>query len=504
MSIILWTASRRWISVALVGALIVFMIVIQREAILSGSRFAYYTRPQSELLLEQGNFWKSFRKDLIDHGLKVQPLTHPEDTALDISFNASDHRARPDLLSMTIPQWEAMRNSHSSFVNKIRAKAYRLPYNANTRGIVTTAGGPYLPVALVSIRMLRETGSTLPVEVFLSTWKEYDPVICGKVLPTLNAQCVILQDIFDHDPATRKAKHSGIDKYQYKIMSILFSSFEDVLFLDSDCFPIHDPESLFRSEPYVSTGLVLWPDFWFPSESPLFFEIAAIRPPPIYQRASTEAGEILYSKRKHELSLLLATYYNYYGPNFFYPLQSQGAPGEGDKETFLWSAAALDETFHTVKKSVHALGYVTQSGDWKGSAMAQFDPIQDFNPASIPNDGDKPTTYPRPFFAHVNFPKLDPGQIFEDSSFGATGPTTDSDGTRRRVWHGNKTDAVEFFGLDLERIVWRVVKDVACEYEGEFVSWNRKKNVCRKAEEYWSAVFGDDIEEEEDKEAEES
>jgi Mannosyltransferase putative len=51
----------------------------------------------------------------------------------------------------------------------------------------------------------------------------------------------------------------------------------------------------------------------------------------VHVRSSTESGEIMYSKPKHELSLLLATYYNYYGPDFYYPLQSQGAPGEGDR-----------------------------------------------------------------------------------------------------------------------------------------------------------------------------
>jgi alpha 1,2-mannosyltransferase len=103
--------------------------------------------------------------------------------------------------------------------------------------------------------------------------------------------------------------------------------------------------------------MVLWPDFWFPSESPSFFEATEIPAPPIYVRALTESGEILYSKSKHNLSIMLATYYNYYGPDFYYPLQSQGAPGEGDKETFLWSAVALSEPFYTVKTKVRALGY---------------------------------------------------------------------------------------------------------------------------------------------------
>ena len=187
-------------------------------------------------------------------------LSHPENTNLAISYNHSQSRKRPDYLSMTIKQWEGLGKAHSSFINTLRSAQYRLPYNFGTRGIVTTAGGSYLPVALVSIRLLRETGSFLPVEVFLSQWSEWDPVICDTILPNLNAKCIVLQEIFDYEKSTRG---TTLATYQYKIMAMVFSSFEDILFLDSDAFALHPPNDLFDSEPFESTGLVLWPDFWY-------------------------------------------------------------------------------------------------------------------------------------------------------------------------------------------------------------------------------------------------
>lgn len=481
-----WFRSKHLLTAASLCALLVLLIVYEQETLLTSPTFTYYTRPRSQLLRDQGQFWQRFHADLELYGPKVPPLIHPEGKNLEVSFDHHDQRRRPDYLKMTMDQWRELGKSHTDFVEKIRSKQYALPYNASTRGIVTTAGGPYLPVALVSVRMLRETGSMLPVEVFLSKWSEWDSVICGKILPALNAKCLVLQDVFSYDDKSRRA---GLEKYQYKIMSILFSSFEEVLFLDSDCFPIYRANDLFESEPFRSSGLVLWPDFWFPSESPLFFEIAGIQAPSVSERASTEAGEMLYSKRKHELSLLLAAYYNYYGPKFYYPLTSQGAPGEGDKETFLWSAIRLDTEPYTVKHRVHALGYHMKDGSFRGSAMAQFNPMQDHHGPTI-GDTDSNVTYPRPYFVHMNFPKLDPGQIFEGKSFGAAGPTKDSDGTMRRIWHDNVTDAVDFFGFDVERTVWKVVKEIACEYEGQIRSWKGKKNVCKKATEYWDAVFG--------------
>ena len=480
--------SASWLFAILLCALITFFTVVRREAITTSATFNYYAGPRSDILASQGKFWKQFRADLDKYGPKVQGLIERGGHDLSNRFDASRSPPRPDYLQMAVTQWEALSKAHSDFVEHIRSRTYRLPYNADTRGIVTTAGGAYLPVALVSIRMLRETGSELPVEVFLSSWSEWDPVICSKILPTLNATCNVLQDVFDHDKHTRKRP---LEKYQYKIMAILFSSFEEVLFLDSDSFPIHKANDLFESEPFTSTGLVLWPDFWFPSESPLFFEIAAIEPPKLSERASTEAGEILYSKRKHENSLLLAAYYNYYGPNYFYPLQSQGAPGEGDKETFLWSAVALGEPFYHVKTGVHALGYKTRKGEWRGSAMAHFDPIQDYRPTITEQNAaqDANQTYPRPYFLHVNFPKLDPGQIFDPESFGAAGPTKDADGKMRRIWFDDAQSSISFFGFDLEKKVFEVVRDIACEYAGKIKSWRGKLHVCGKAQRHYDNVF---------------
>ncbi|RMZ82734.1 hypothetical protein DV738_g1557, partial [Chaetothyriales sp. CBS 135597] len=438
------------------------------------------------LQTEQASFCRHLFTDIDRFGPKCSPLTHPEDTGLDIGFDDSLQPPRPDKLRMSKKQQDEMHSAHTKFVSRLKEGEYTLPYNKGTRGVVTTAGGPYLEVALVSVRMLRRTGSDLPVEIFLGSKDEFDLQICGVVLPSLNARCIVLDDIF-----TRSGLNGvKIDKYQYKIMSIIFSSFEDVLFLDSDCFPAYAPDELMTSEPFTTTGLVLWPDFWFPSESPLFFEIAEIEAPDLWTRASTESGEILYSKAKHDLSLMLTAYYNYYGPDFYYPLQSQGAPGEGDKETFLWAAVAVAAPFYHVHKPARALGYLTTSSEWRGSAMLQSDPAQDLERSMELLYGETTNlTNPRPFFIHANFPKFRPSSIFTDKSFGASGPTRDDDGQMRRVWHENAAASTAEFGFDLERRLWEEIRDIGCEYEGVFEIWSDIKDICNNATLYWETVI---------------
>jgi alpha 1,2-mannosyltransferase len=464
--------------------------VFERSSSLSPSFSGPNSATPAPLLEKQRAFWQSFSPNLLKYGPQCEPIIHYEGGDLSIGYNPTEHSAlRPDHLNANDNQLDNLRNEHAEFKAHLLEQNYSLPTVAKSRGVVTTAGGKYLPVAVVSIRMLRETGSSLPVEVFLATHEEWDFQICDVVFSQLNARCVVLSDIFN--PYGRK-ESVEIDKYQYKIMSIVFSTFEEVLFLDADAFPIFDPELYFDSEPFLSTGLVRWPDFWFPSESPLFFQIAGIAEPTVWEKSATESGELYYSKKRHTNSLLLALYYNFYGPDFYYPLQSQGAPGEGDKETFLWAAVVFDEPFYTVKKKVRAVGYNTKSGDWRGSAMVQFDPAEDLKLQSSDNPAmtEVGNELIRPLFLHANFPKFNPGTIFEDVSFGASGPTKDSDGTMRQVWFDDRETSVNFFGFDLERRLWSVIREVACEYEGKFDSWEGLVDVCLKATTYWNLALG--------------
>ncbi|KAF2104666.1 nucleotide-diphospho-sugar transferase [Rhizodiscina lignyota] len=280
---------------------------------------------------------------------------------------------RPDYITISENDIASTKDAHVRAVKNAQLHASSLDFRPGTRGIATTAGGKYIPVLLVCLRLLRQTGSKLPVEVFLASWSEYDFRTCEQLLPSLNARCRILSDVWSTTPS-----FETVHTYQFKVFALLYSSFEEVLFLDADAFPLHDPNILFNSEPYKSTGFVTWPDFWANTVHASFYDIASIDPaPPRDLRYTTESGEMLLDKRRHTETLLLATYYNYYGPDCFYRLLSQGASGEGDKETYLHAAMALNTTFWDVKTPVVALGSHL-SGEWRGAGMIQHDPMEDY------------------------------------------------------------------------------------------------------------------------------
>ncbi|KAK2764873.1 hypothetical protein FQN54_008570 [Arachnomyces sp. PD_36] len=426
-------------------------------------------------------FWQAFNPLLEDNGPKC---ASPSKTgaASATRFNPNEPQERPDLLYMPLVDVQRMKRAHTSFVDQIRSNPPKLHYTPGTRGLVSTAGGPYLPVLVTSLRMLRQTVSQLPMEVFLASPDEYESFICEIVLRALNARCVILSDILDSVASTSKISH-----FQFKPFAMLFSSFEEILFLDADAFPLEDPESLFTSEPFVSRGMVTWPDFWYGSASPLYYNIASQPIPPTTERASTESGELLISKKTHSETLMLATYYNYYGPSHYYSLFSQGGAGEGDKETFISAAAVMGQPFYQVSEFICAIGHEKAEGGMAGSGMVQFDPREDFalTQKGVWRVAGDEAQAPPAFFIHANYPKFNPAYVFNG---GDVDPTHYSDGSFTRAWT-IPNDVIEKFGVDVEKQYWKEIMWVACELEDKFRDWEDKNNVCSNVLKYWEAIF---------------
>lgn len=464
-------------------------------------------REISPLLVQHASFWRTLHSMILNNHpqtVKKPDLIVPRNPS--ISYDPDYARPRPDVLWMDQLDIERMKNTHANFIADIQKipLTHGPAYIPDTKGIVTTASESLLSILTVSLHMLRRTGSSLPVEVFLSQPSTHTHAVCSEVFPGLNAKCFYFSDIFTQAQTT-----VSLSTYQYKIFSILFSTFEDILFLDSDAWPVNNPDPLFHSLPFTNTGMILWPDFWYASESPYFFEIAKIKDPPTLDvRPATESGEIMYSKSKHGYGIMLATYYNYYGPDYYYLLQSQGGPGQGDKETFPWAAVAMDEQFYSVNHPVTSLGRHDTNGEWLGSGMIQYDPVHDFfastqQPAITPvNGGTKSRRIEtKPLFIHANFPKYDPATIFNDDIHGIRSPVRDSNGTYVRCWFPLEEN-MSFFGFDLERRFWTAMQDTACGaamglWTGQERATKariqeargRDERVCAKVKEYVSLVF---------------
>ncbi|KAG7662004.1 uncharacterized protein J8A68_004504 [[Candida] subhashii] len=372
-----------------------------------------------------------FSKEYLENVLDI-----PEETynALKDSHHRYVHNRIPQLIDEygiktfgnilpTDPEWESYQGSS---------------------GYVIVGGGQYSWLSYLVIKQLRKTGAKLPIELFIPTKSDFEADFCEKVLPKLNARC----NVFDPVLSSQLKRRFSLGGFQYKMLALLSSKFENVLYLDSDNFPTKNVDYLFTSKLFADHRLMLWPDAWARTTNPKYYEIAEIKVPENKLRYSnydkenapdknnlpplssytfknswfhdfentlpdptSETGMLLINKSTHLKTLLLCLYYNVYGPHFYYPLFTQGSAGEGDKETFIAAAHAMKQPWYQTKKPFKWTGYVSQlDNKFTSKALGHYDPIQ-AEEISIAKDQGKDVEEEDKvdiIFMHLSYPKFYP------------------------------------------------------------------------------------------------
>ncbi|KAH6857076.1 mannosyltransferase putative-domain-containing protein [Chaetomium sp. MPI-CAGE-AT-0009] len=278
--------------------------------------------------------------------------------------------------------------------------ARHLPYEVGNAGIVTTAGASSFGQAVSLVLLTRQTGSQLPIQIVLDSTAPWVDFLCDNEMPRFNATCLYISDMWAklHPFITVK-----FERFQWKSIALVASTFQNVLFLDADCLPVLNPDCIFErgAEPFTSTGFITWPDFWESSASSVFYRVAGdVQVPPLTSRGTSESGMMVYDKARHADTLLLAVYYNYNGPGRYYTMLTQHGPGEGDKETFFQAALVLDalrekgvynpptewmkpgvgikKGYWDIKTMPQAHGRTAKGNNWRGMFMQQMDPMEDY------------------------------------------------------------------------------------------------------------------------------
>lgn len=251
----------------------------------------------------------------------------------EVDWVARGERMPPDSILKARTQWKAFLTHMQAYPRKLFAG----------RGIVLTGGGTrYMVPMLVSIRMLRATGCTLPVECWF-----FDKEMPGpQASAELRSLGVLVRSVDEIRPgASKDVFKYGVRGFGYVMKSaiLLFSSFEEVIYLDSDNVALRDPSDLFQTAEYASTGMIMWPDYWKPSIAPDLFRIAPEAQPP---NGTVESGQLVFDKRKVWRALQLALFLNCQGALYYNLLTNY--LGMGDKETFPLAMRMLQMPYHAV------------------------------------------------------------------------------------------------------------------------------------------------------------
>ncbi|KAG7191626.1 uncharacterized protein KQ657_002895 [Scheffersomyces spartinae] len=443
--------------------------------------------------------------------------------------------SKAEILPETIKEFKT---KHTNYVNSLPEKLDASLYVPGTTGIVMVGGGRFSWLSYLSLVSLRGAGSNLPVEIVMPTLMDFENErdFCASTLPALNAKCVVLPDSLGATVMTRYKFHN----YQFKTLAVLVSSFQNVLLLDSDNVMVQSPDAFMNSKMFHENGLITWPDYWQRTISPTFYDIAGIkvneRKRVRYNRfplqvesdkdnlseeeaktanfhelegsipnLSTESGQLAVNKVTHGRTLLLSLYYNVYGPKLYYKMLSLGEQGEGDKDTFLAAAVRLGEPFYQIKSYIRTWGYADVDGKFQGVAMAQKDPMKDFElhhekivkPLSKGELSgkliDDQISYLKDigkevfgehsqspiWTVHCNYPKLDPlDYILKPSIYDAK-----ENRLKYRLYGTLKYTALNRAGqeveVDFELEQWKNMEKIICKNKISFIHLSKfKGNLC--------------------------
>lgn len=453
------------------------------------------------------DFWSGFSKAMARGKTSFNDIEYlPNMSYPVLTFkDTTDDKERPELLDISKEQIQELRKVHEDAVIDFRELGLKLPFVRGTRGITTTAAMDAMAILTTSLRMLRNSGSKLPVEIWLHKDIDYEESIymCENVFPLLGATCKVMTNFLPPEIDLEINK-----KFMFKLNAILFSSFEQVLFLDCDLFPVMNPDTILTTEPFTSHGFVLWPDHWSSTVSKHYYDIVGRKRLPLTERASTESGALLINKDSHAEALLLAAFYNYYGEKIWYRLFSQGAAGEGDKDTFVPAIESYGLPFYQVAEQPQHIGYRCD-GKLRAVASGQLHPYDDFRITSHdiwrnhPDQdyiSDVPTL--RLLFIHGNMPKYEAPNVlgwkFDDFEWFDMLRCNAGKGKSHRMW-GPKELAVKKFGWDAEKAVWDSMRWTACEHEHGVRKWvngtffsKPTANVCRDITLWYDELLPDE------------
>lgn len=187
------------------------------------------------------------------------------------------------------------------------------------RGVVIAGGGERFFASLyVTIRAVRHVGCTLPIQVWYLGRNDEMPADRQALLAPYGVECI------DADEVRQQCPARNLNGWELKVFATMHSPFEEVLFLDADCYPCRNPEMLFDLADYRQRGAIFWPDmatFDRRLKWPAFGVADPKRP------GSVESGQYLINKRHCWTPLNLAWHYNDHSDYYYRYCY-------GDKHTF--------------------------------------------------------------------------------------------------------------------------------------------------------------------------
>ncbi|KAK6465024.1 mannosyltransferase putative-domain-containing protein [Scheffersomyces coipomensis] len=379
----------------------------------------FEARPRRIESLNNDEHYQSNNHNLNANGRVPQDTGHLREQYLEEPIRTKEFLQ--SFLSLSENEVESLTNSHQNFIEHLN---HYWPYdliNKLNKFNSFLKGNGYIFLGnkgdesqlMLNIKTLRTNGAKLPIEVIIPFEEDFDFEFCNVILPTLGGTCKVLTH-YIHENDLEK-----IQENQLRSLALIISSFKNVLYMDVSNLAIKNPDILFVNKPFINNHLVVWPDLTRRSTSPYFYQISAIKvedtmkvrnsyfsndprgnSPGKYSyhdtkgtiaESSSSGDVLLINKKVHFKTLILALYYNLFGPNFYYPLLNQGGAPENDKETFIAAAHQLGLPYYQVKEFPREFGPLNEARHHEIYAVGQYDPIVDYIQSHEESEGELET-----------------------------------------------------------------------------------------------------------------
>lgn len=201
------------------------------------------------------------------------------------------------------------------------------------RGIVMAAGDRSAAIrARTNIRLLRSYNCTLPVEIF-----HFSSELSDSDKGLLEDLSQLSDDQKGMKVTIRLVqgiqKGNGWKAFEIKGAAMQQSSFNEILYLDTDSYSLRNPEELFESKYWKETGLLLWPDYTKSHATNPLWRLLGQKCRNEYEG---ESGQIFIDRRRHQDVLWLVEYFAVHHLEFY------GFMG-GDRDSFRAAALLLNK-----------------------------------------------------------------------------------------------------------------------------------------------------------------
>ncbi|KAJ1560175.1 hypothetical protein HK096_009723 [Nowakowskiella sp. JEL0078] len=278
-------------------------------------------------------------------------------------------------------------------------KSFQRPMQG--RGIVSYVNSQTsIDFLTVTIRVLRKSGSKLPIEVyaFANEISLYQQDRIFKLsTPEATVKFFEVDDRRNYLPMSRDLTKKN--NWHIKIAAIINCGFEEVLALDSDSVPMKNPGFLFDIPEYVRDGTIFWPDYWKThSLNPIWrwLDMQCI------DEFEQESCAMVINKSRSWRALMLMWFWNRNSESRTFITTYL----HGDKDQFRFSWRATNTSYHMVQNWLSSAGFLlSDSKTFCGVTAIQY------HPSDSHRD--------EPLFAHINFMKYN---IFDSQYFNFENP----------------------------------------------------------------------------------